>query len=169
VSAIISDCGKYRYELRRKLKDYGRQCLFIMLNPSTADASLDDPTIRRCKGFAQTWECGELIVCNLFAYRATNPKELYDVPDPVGTDNKGYLQEAAEEVQHAHEGPGIIVCAWGAHGEFMDQGEAVMGWLDNVVAQPKCLGVTKDGHPKHPLYLPSNSELVLYSGIKEQP
>ena len=95
--AVISDCGKYRYRLTRKW-GYGRPCGFIMLNPSTADALHDDPTIRRCVGFAKAWGCGALIVVNLFAVRATSPREMMRADDPVGPENKEHVQRAATYV-----------------------------------------------------------------------
>lgn len=167
-SAIISKCGTYRYELRRKIGDSLKECLFIMCNPSTADANQDDPTIRRCIRFAQSWGCGELIVVNLFAYRVTKPDELLKVTDPVGPENHTYVTRVADEVLNKYgpypPGPGIIVCAWGTMGNFMDQGETVMGWLERKDKPLYCLGITKDGNPKHPLYLKSDANLVEYKG-----
>lgn len=164
-SAVISECKKYRYELRRKISDHGRICCFIMLNPSTADAHQDDPTIRRCMGFAQRLECGELIVVNLFAYRATSPKDLFLATDPVGPDNFDYVTAAANEVWH-HNTPerGYVICAWGAYGNHMDQGETVLGWLDRWCVPAYCLGTTKDGNPRHPLYLKTDAQLIKYYG-----
>lgn len=164
MSAIISDCGLYRYELRRKLGGYGPPCLFIMLNPSTADAEQDDPTIRRCMGFAKSFGCGELIVVNLFAYRATSPKAMMAANDPVGEKNKDYVMAAADETIDPLGGPGVIVCAWGQHGNHIDQGETVVGWLEGEDYEMYCLGTTKDGSPKHPLYLRSDSKLIEYRG-----
>jgi len=158
-SAVISDCGKYRYELTRKLSDKSKQCLFIMLNPSTADASENDPTIRRCINFAKNWDCGELIVVNLFAYRATDPKELRDrfTADPVGPDNHHYVTRAINRVMSADElfgeEPGPVVCAWGANGAYMNQNQTTLGWIEGENVTPMCLKRTKDGHPSHPLYL----------------
>lgn len=167
MSAVMSDCGKYRYELRRQLSDLDSSvCVFIMLNPSTADAELDDPTIRRCKGFASRLGCGELIVVNLFALRSTNPRELYAAGDPVGELNHEYVVKALDEVLSYG---GFVICAWGTHGKLMEQDETVLGWIEGESVSgreinPYCFGVTKSGFPKHPLYLPNNSELLEYTG-----
>lgn len=153
-AAIISNCGKYRYRLSRKWS-YQRPCLFIMLNPSTADAEKDDPTIRRCINFAKSWDCGELIVVNLFAFRATSPKDMTAASDPVGPDNMGYIKRAAEFVILGgyDENPGPIVCAWGANGTFMGQDQTVRGWLEDECREYSALAFTKSGQPRHPLYL----------------
>lgn len=158
-TAIISDCGRYRYRLTRVVGDSDKWCLFIMLNPSTATAMQDDPTIRRCMAYARRWGCGKLIVVNLFAIRATNPKEMKAANDPVGPDNIYHVKQAASEVaapigRFWHE-PGPVVCAWGNHGVYMDQGAVALGWINarkSVV--PMCLKVNaRSGQPAHPLYL----------------
>ena len=105
-TAILSDCGKYRYSLTRNWDSEKPKVLFIMLNPSTADADNDDPTIRRCINFAKYWGYGGLHVCNLFAYRATNPKELLHIDNPLGDQNIYHMKKLANEAE-------IIVCAWG--------------------------------------------------------
>ena len=157
--AVISDCGKYRYKLTRKLSDSHKSCLFIMLNPSTADANEDDPTIRRCMGYAIGWGYGELIVVNLFAYRATKPTELYSrlVEDPIGPENHHYVTSAVDQVTRQYlEDPipnGPTICAWGTHGSFMNQDQTVLGWIESAGVTPMCLQKTKAGHPSHPLYL----------------
>jgi hypothetical protein len=143
-----------------------RRCVtFIMLNPSTADAEQDDPTIRRCMGFAKSWTCGTLIVLNLFAYRATNPADMRSAVDPVGPDNhkhfKHWLGDTFDRLEGRRD---LVVCAWGAHGAHRDQDKTVMGWLRNWHAEPQCLGVTKSGQPKHPLYLPSSATLIPFEG-----
>lgn len=163
-SAEISACGLYRYLLRRKWRD-GKPCAFIMLNPSTADAQQDDPTIRRCLGFARAWGCGELLVVNLFAYRATSPRDLYEASDPVGPDNMGYVKQAVDYAARAYrDAPGLTVCAWGHHGTYLDQDRTVMGWLDQQGIVPMALAMTKDGQPRHPLYLKSDLAPAPYAG-----
>ena len=150
MSAVISPDGVYRYELRRLIGGKGvKPCCFIMLNPSTADAEKDDPTIRRCIGYARAWESSALIVVNLFAFRATNPKDLFAAIDPVGPENKSYIQAVAKEA-------GTIVCAWGTHGDYLGQGLYVLRLLDDIGAHPLALAKTKNGHPAHPLYLPKH-------------
>jgi hypothetical protein len=128
-----------------------------MLNPSTADAERDDPTIRRCVAFSRLWGCGKLQVVNLFAFRATNPRDLRLAEDPVGPENSRYVKEAVEAA-------GPVVCAWGVHGGHLDQDLAMLRWLAEVGARPMALAVTKDGHPKHPLYVRSDTQLMPFSG-----
>lgn len=141
-AAKISPCGRYRYALGRRWGD-GGTVAFVMLNPSTADATMDDPTIRRCMGFAKTWGYGGLVVANLYAYRATKPADLWKVADPIGPDNDQHLVWVAE-------GCDQIVAAWGAHAK-PDRIAAVLALpgMDRLTA----LALTKDGQPRHPLYL----------------
>lgn len=149
--AVFSPCGGYRYQLGRTLTPPGispsRTCLFLMLNPSTADAFQLDPTVRRCIGFASSWGCDQLLVGNLFALRSTDPKALYETADPVGAQNDSMLRELAELAD-------VVVCAWGVHGAHQDRGRVVRAALQPVFDLHH-LGLTKDGHPRHPLYLPA--------------
>jgi hypothetical protein len=148
-SAIISECGKYRYDLRRSWGDGdGIDVCFVMLNPSTADDEVDDPTIRRCMGFARDMGATSLTVRNLFAYRATDPKELARIGprQATGSDNDRWLRGI--------DSP-IIVAAWGAWVPY-GRDRTVMREIFRgrpVVA----LGVTKSGQPRHPLYLPASA------------
>ncbi|BAQ50349.1 DUF1643 domain-containing protein [Methylobacterium aquaticum] len=146
--AVLSDCSRYRYRLERDLAGGGdRTVAFIMVNPSTADAEIDDPTIRKVKGFALRMGAGRVIVGNLFAYRATDIKALRDAPDPVGIENDGHLRRILADAE-------VCVVAWGAlsklppalrrrWAQFHDMATAAGASL-------KCLGVAKDGHPLHP-------------------
>ena len=149
-SAAISDCGKYRYELKRNWGD-GPTCGFIMLNPSTADASIDDPTIRRCIGFAKREGCGGLIVVNLYAYRATKPADLWalDPSERIGGPEAGIrLHKAVAESE-------IMIAAWGAKTHRAEH------WIvERYGARLKCLGKTKEGHPRHPLYVRADAPLI---------
>ncbi len=160
-SAVISPDGNYRYHLCRKLSDDPRVATFIMLNPSTADAQFDDPTIRKCLGFSRRWSCGELQVVNLFALRTKSPASLRRAPDPVGPENLDWLQHAVNravnQTNPARRGP--VICAWGAYCHQMGQAETVFGLIQEI-CEPVCLGVTRDGHPRHPLYVPYSAELV---------
>jgi hypothetical protein len=158
-NAVISSCGRYRYLLTRQVGPGPRTATFIMLNPSTADAANDDPTIRRCIGFARQWGCGRLAVLNLFAYRATIPVDMKGTEDPVGPENRDWFNRT---LLAPHEGP--VVCAWCVHGEHRSQDLAVLGWLADARVRPLSLGVTRDGHPKHPLYLPKTAELMHFVG-----
>ena len=119
--------------------------VFVGLNPSIADAEVDDPTIRRCVNFAKAWGYNRLFMVNLFAFRATEPSEMKKAEDPEGEFN-GPIVNAASH--HAD----LTVVAWGAHGSFNDQAQKYLSGLKN----PHHLGLTKSGHPKHPLYLKSS-------------
>lgn len=148
---ISADC-KYRYKLWRQWSgtldpaDEPKSCLFVMLNPSTADATTDDRTIRRCVGFAKAWKYERLEVVNLFAFRTSNPGELRALhysTDPVGPRNSEVISNAATRA-------GIIICAWGSNGVHMHQDKTVMGWLPDRCYALKLMA---DGHPWHPLYV----------------
>jgi hypothetical protein len=147
--AAISDCGLYRYVLWRKWGD-GPTCLFVMLNPSVADATQDDPTIRRCVGFAKREGCGKLAVVNLFAYRATKPADMLAAADPVGPDNDRHLAEEAATAK-------VIIAAWGDHGTHRGRDRQVMKLLAG--REVWCLRRTKGGQPGHPLYVPAAQPL----------
>lgn len=153
--ADISKDGKYRYRLWRRWGNSKKSCLFIMLNPSTADGSQDDPTIRRCVGFSKRLGYSRLDVVNLFAYRSVSIANMTQQSEPVGPDNKPRVLEATN-------GAGIIICAWGTSGGHLQQDKTVLGWLEKM--DKFALGITAHGHPRHPLYLSSDSKLVLYRG-----
>ncbi|MDE2561486.1 MAG: DUF1643 domain-containing protein [Sphingomonadales bacterium] len=144
--ATFSPCGRYRYELIRRWQP-GPSVLFVMLNPSRADAESDDPTIRRCSGFARRWGFGALTVANLFAFRTPSPIELKAAPDPVGADNDSTLQRLSRQAD-------LTIAAWGNHGRFGGRSGQVAPWL----AAPHCLQVTALGEPAHPLYLRSDCQ-----------
>ena len=147
--AEFSSCGKYRYSLERSLSSEPKTIAWIMLNPSTATAELDDPTIRRCMGFSRQWGFGHMLVGNIFGLRATRPEELYKAQDPTGLKNWYHLVRVAFQ---SH----MIIAAWGNHGALYNQGRRVKEILKSEGFKIYCLGTTKFGHPKHPLYLPSN-------------
>ena len=146
-AADFSPCRAYRYTLWRRWKDGGKIVAFVGLNPSTADEVQNDPTIRRCIGFAQDWGYDALCMTNIFAFRSTNPKLLRAVDDPVGPDNDAAILAAAYRSE-------LVIAAWGTHGKLDGRGRAVAEQLRQAMQSDlKCLGVTKHGHPKHPLYL----------------
>ena len=151
-TASYSPCRRYRYSLTREWDQDRPAAIWVMLNPSTAGAELSDPTIRRCIAFAKREGCGGIAVLNLFALRATEPKALYTHPDPIGPLNAGFLLRALV----VDGGP--VVAAWGVHGAFQGRGATVADLLASVGLV--CLGVTKDGHPRHPLYVPGDAPLV---------
>jgi len=147
-AAYISPCSKYRYWLSREWgNDPASKVCFVMLNPSTADALKDDATIRRCVGFAKAWGYQGLHVVNLFALRATNPSALYskEEADPVGPESNRFLLEIPCE---------RIIAAWGVYGQHRGRAAEVLRMLADAGRTVECLGVTKDGYPRHPLYLP---------------
>lgn len=165
MSAIISPCGAYRYRLEREFAlVHGPTVLWIMLNPSTADATDDDPTIRKVMGFSRLAGYAKLIVVNLFAFRATDPKECeaaakISADEAAGPNNQQHVMEAAIDAE-------AIVCAWGAAPWAEAQARTVCGWLDDLVHAPEglCLGTTKSGAPKHPLYVPYAQRFVPFHG-----
>ena len=160
MSVIISECGSYRYTLKR---DWPKPCLFIMLNPSTADAAKDDPTLKACMRFAKREGCTSLTIVNLFALRSPNPDILLKRANPSGSQNRAYQ---ATEIEKARGG--LVIVAWGSHkstGIKKDNISALLKIIRGEGLTPYCLGVNKDGNPKHPLYLKNNQELIEYVGF----
>lgn len=158
--AVCSDDGAYRYRLWRRWDPDEPVMLFVMCNPSTADASADDPTIRRCAGFARRERCGGIDVVNLFALRATEPRRLLSHPDPGGRDNAAAWRSAWDQ------NPGAtVVAAWGA-APF----SRFPGWRApfSVLTERErcgwwCLGTTRRGSPRHPLFVPGSQQLERWS------
>jgi hypothetical protein len=153
-SAVFSEDRAYRYRLTRTWGSSGTHVTWIMLNPSTADAMTDDPTIRRCTAFTKAWGFDGLIVVNLFAFRATDPRGLA-CADPVGPDNDRFIREAIAPWS-------VVVAAWGAHGHLWNRGFQVARTLSAEVTGLACLGVTKAGQPRHPLYVRADAPLIPY-------
>lgn len=116
-----------------------------MLNPSTADADRDDPTIRKCLSFARKWGFEKLVVTNLFAVRSSTPERVYSHPAPIGPENNDYLKEVAYASN-------TVVCAWGNHGDLNGRHAFVKKLLEPKVL--KCIHENASGQPTHPLYLP---------------
>ncbi|MDE0764846.1 MAG: DUF1643 domain-containing protein [Amylibacter sp.] len=145
-TAIYSDCENYRYSLTRTWDANIRKVLFIMLNPSTATEIQNDPTVERCERRARALGYGAFQVCNIFAYRATDPHIMRTQNDPNGPDNSGTILEAATWADD-------IVCAWGTHGAHMGRGVEVETLLREKSLSLTHLGLSKAGHPKHPLYI----------------
>jgi len=152
-SAIISDCGKYRYELRRKLSNNSGKLLFIMLNPSIADSNIDDATAYRCMKHTRDIGYGELIVANIFAYRSTDPKVLLDlnIQTLIGPKNEEHLYRLAKEAN-------LIICGWGSYGYLFDRGFTVYKELILKGFKLHCFKRNqskfgKFAQPSHPLYL----------------
>lgn len=145
--AVIA--GDYRYLLWRTWDAALSRLLWVMLNPSTAGESSDDPTIRRCVGFSRSWGYGGLEVVNLFALRTAKPSTLRQATEPIGPENDRYIAEAATRAD------GIVV-AWGEHGGYMGRDRAVLALLWRHIGRSlQCLGVNRDDSPRHPLYVAS--------------
>jgi hypothetical protein len=140
--------GRYRYRLWRTWDAALPRVAFVMLNPSTADHRKDDPTIRRCIGLSRAWGYGGLVVVNLFAYRTPAVAALRQVPDPIGPDNDRHVRAASRRAA-------AVVLAWGVHGTLHGRDQEVLRLLGRCRRPLLCLGTTRDGHPRHPLYLPS--------------
>jgi hypothetical protein len=166
--AGLSDCGTYRYWLTRTWDDARPPLAVVGLNPSTADAEQDDPTIRRCMGFAWAWGHGGLVMLNLFALRSTDPKGLRRAFDPVGPANDATLLEATKGRR--------VLCAWGAHGTYCDRNRRVLDLFNDMdmadgadaARDLVCLGTTQDGHPRHPLYVRADQPPVLFCWLSEK-
>lgn len=158
--ARISQDKKYRYLLRREWDPKLPPCLFIMLNPSTADAGVDDPTIKRVIGFSTSWGFGSALVGNLFAVRSPSPQMILDCDDPVGPDNKSAIEEMVRELYDwdfpRRELKGKVICAWGSGkmAKFMDQDQTMIGWLQEFgVDNLHTIQTNGTNRPVHPLYL----------------
>jgi len=143
-AAIFSECERFRYTLTRRWSDGDGFVQFIGLNPSTATATQDDPTVRRCVNFAKAWGYDGMIMTNLFAFRATDPRQMKAHPVPVGPNNDMWLLRVARAVQQ-------IVCCWGQHGTFLNRANDVETVLGGF--RLSCLRAST-GEPHHPLYLP---------------
>lgn len=146
-SAVISPCEAYRYTLLRAWDSRRPMCGWIGLNPSTADHRQDDPTIRRMIGFARGWGFGGILVLNLFAFRATKPADMRLAIDPVGPDNDYFLRRYA---------PPRWVACWGPGGDYRGRADQVAAMFAGRLS---CLGATKTGAPRHPLYVRSDTLL----------
>jgi hypothetical protein len=145
---------RYRYRLWRTWATDKPRLLFVMLNPSTADAEKLDPTVRRCVGFAERWGYGSLEVANLFAFRSTDPSELYRAEDPIGPENDRHIKDAVRASRS-------VIAAWGQHGRLRGRDEEVVELVTDL-ADLHCLRRTKHGLPWHPLYLPGSLPPLLF-------
>jgi len=145
-TAIYSPCEAYRYALTRVWDTEGRRVLFVMLNPSTATEVQNDPTVERCERRARALGFGAFRVCNIFAFRATDPRVMRAQDDPVGPANDAAIAEGALWADS-------VVCAWGTHGAHLGRGSAVEALLRATGRPLLHLGLSKAGHPKHPLYI----------------
>lgn len=153
--AVFSPDRRYRYDLWRLWERNGKRINFIGLNPSTANEASDDPTIRRCVAFAKSWGYGEMHMLNLFAFISNDPRKLcWPNPDPIGLENDAYF--------NALQSP--VVAAWGSWKKLHIGIEVRARTIERMFENLFCLGTNADGEPKHPLYLPSSSQLIKYRG-----
>lgn len=153
--AVISACERFRYRLWRRWNPDAAPLLFIMLNPSTADHTKDDATIRKCRGFAERLGYGAIEVCNLYAYRARDPRDLKAADYPIGYRNDATLLDVATSVE---DHGGRTVVAWGAHAQPA-RAQQVRDLLEMAGIPPYYLHLTQGGQPSHPLMLPYSCEL----------
>ncbi|AHM03224.1 hypothetical protein roselon_00810 [Roseibacterium elongatum DSM 19469] len=156
--AIYSDCEAYRYALTRVWSPEGRRALFIMLNPSTATEVQNDPTVERCERRARALGFGAFRVLNIFAYRATDPRDMRAAADPVGPENDAAILDGVTWADQ-------VICAWGTHGAHLARGPAVARLLRQTGMPLYHLGLSKQGHPKHPLYIGYAVQPLLWEEI----
>lgn len=160
-TAVYSDCELYRYSLTRIWDEGGKRVLFVMLNPSTATEYQNDPTVERCERRARTLGYGSFTVCNIFAWRDTDPRKMRAAAEPIGPENDAAIAAACTEAD-------AVVCAWGTHGAHLDRGPAVGVLIRATGISPLHLGLTKDGHPKHPLYLAYTQQPEIWVDVAAQ-
>jgi hypothetical protein len=144
--ATYSPCLLYRYELTRIWDEQARRALFVMLNPSTATEAQNDPTVERCERRARALGYGAFRVTNIFAFRATDPRVMRGQADPTGPENDAAIRDGALWADD-------VICAWGSHGAHLSRGAGVERLLRAMARPLAHLGLTKDGHPRHPLYV----------------
>lgn len=153
--AVFNATRTHRYSLMRAWDDTGASILWVMLNPSTADENKLDPTLRRCRNFSREWGYGSFYVANIYAFRATNPAELFKAENPIGENNDEWIRRLAARCQ-------TVVAGWGSHPmvKNSDRAKRVLEMLAKF-RSIYCLGTTQDGFPRHPLYVPMTQELEL--------
>lgn len=159
--AQFSPCRAYRYKLWRTWGAGRPSVCFIMLNPSTADETVNDPTITRCQERAKRLGMGGLVVANLFAFRATEPADMRAADDPVGPENDAAILEIASRPDTR-----MVIAGWGTHGEYRRRATAVRKLLSAAGIPLHCLALTKDGHPKHPLYVGYDVQPQAWAGVR---
>jgi hypothetical protein len=163
-SAVISDCGKFRYRLERHMGWPGRRVAVIMVNPSTADAEVDDATVTKLMGFAHRNQWGQLIVGNKFAHRSKDVTTLGLAEEPIGPENDRHLELIMRDAE-------LVIVAWGPLTKLpprlRSRWKEVVAIADRVGVQPQCLGTAKDGHPRHPLMQAYDTPLTAWTPPKE--
>jgi len=161
--AVFDRSENYRYTLWRKWDDQAPRILFVMLNPSRANEEINDQTIRTCIGFAMHQKFGSMEVVNLFAYRTSDPRILMRARNPIGKDNDAFILDGCQRSS-------TIVLAWGNHGRHLERSNYV---VSDLIQQTKqnvvCLGITKEGFPRHPLYVKRTTNLVPFQKNANEP
>jgi len=150
-NAFFSNDGKYRYWLSRIFDETLPLVAFVGLNPSTADAEIDDPTIKKCISYCRQWGYGGFYMVNLFAFVSSDPKKLLHEADPVGKDNDRHLKEVLSKTEKT-------ICCWGEMGRHNNRDRQVL----DIISNPHCLQVNKKGEPAHPLYLKGDLQPIPY-------
>jgi hypothetical protein len=154
-TATYSDCESYRYALTRTWDAEGRRVLFVMLNPSKATEVQNDPTVERCERRARALGFGAFQVTNIFAWRDTDPFQMRKAADPIGPENDAAIRAGAAWADQ-------IIAAWGTHGAHLDRGPEVARILRDLGKPLYSLGLSKHGHPKHPLYISYTQQPILW-------
>lgn len=154
-TAVYSDCERYRYALTRTWDPQGKRVLFVMLNPSKATEVQNDPTVERCERRARALGFGAFQVTNIFAWRDTDPFQMRKARDPIGPENDATIRAGAEWADQ-------IIAAWGTHGAHLDRGPQMADILHATQKPIYTLGLSKHGHPKHPLYISYSQQPMLW-------
>ena len=152
-TAVLSHCEQYRYYLTRFVSLNPKKLGFVLLNPSTADAFQNDSTVTRCVGFARRHGFGELHIANAYAYRAKRPRDLWATDYPVGPENNYWLTELVLRCD-------LVICGWGIHCQPLREIQVVEQLSAWAPLKLHHLGRNKNGTPKHPLYLPTETEIT---------
>jgi hypothetical protein len=161
-TATFSMDRRYRYRLWRRLSEqrdphqFSLRLACVLLNPSIASATTEDPTLRKCIGFARRWGYHEIVIVNLFALIATDPAELLDAADPVGSANETFLRQELDRYADA------VLLGWGTH-RAVRLATSSLRVVTESRAKASCLGINKDGSPKHPLYVPYATKPTIWS------
>lgn len=159
--ATFDRTRKYRYKLWRKWNEKLPNVVFLMLNPSKADAEKNDQTIRTCIGMATRFGFGSLEVVNLFAFCATYPEELRAAKNPIGKLNDKYILDAVSSAEQ-------VILAWGNHGDIRGRSAEVLDLISDYEEKLLCLGATKNAHPRHPLYVPAHIKLKRFASCVDE-
>ena len=157
-TAHLSKCRKYRYTLHRTWDNSKEKIVFIGVNPSTADETIDDATLTKCMNYAKAWGYGGLVMLNLFAYRATDPTVMKSARDPIGgSENDSFIKKYTDPKKISK-----VICAWGEHGKHLDRANLVIKSHIHSDAKLYALKINKSGAPHHPLYLSNKVKPTIY-------